>query len=276
MTLELTPLGGSLGAAVAGIDLSGDLGEDSVEAIREAILRHHVLVFRGQDLTPPRQVVFTSRFGTVEPHPLRSRPGTRNHPEVMVLENGPGRKGARNDSWHSDLTFMEEPPSYSVLHALEVPQGRGDTMFCNMARAWDLLSAGMRRMLAPLNALHSARSLQQRNAEPGTDALPIPDIPPPVAHPVMRTHPESGRKVLFVNPSFTLSFEDMTEEEGRPLLETLYAAATDHHNIYRHHWNAGDVVMWDNRAVLHYAVHDYDDTTPRLMHRTTAAGDRPV
>ena len=275
-SMAARPLCGALGAEISGVDLSLDEAGGALEDIRKAFLDHHVLLFRNQDLTPARQVAFTSCFGVVEPHPLRSRRGAEGHPEVLVLENRPGKFGARNDIWHSDLSFCEQPASVSLLHALTVEPGRGDTMFCNMVRAWERLSSGMRKMLAPAFAMHGAENLVQRNSRQGTDALPIADCPPPVRHPVMRTHPESGRKALFVNPRFTSCFEGMTPEESAPLLNWLYDAATQHHNVYRHRWRRGDVLMWDNRAVMHYAVVDYDDTVPRLMHRTTASGDRPV
>ncbi len=274
--LEVVPLTGALGARVTGLDLSTDLDEAAMAAISDVFLEHHVLVFSGQSLSPERQVAFTSRFGAVEPHPLGSRRGVEGFPEVLVIQNRPGKPGARNDGWHSDITCSERPPALSVLQALKVPGNRGDTMFCNMVRAYETLSEGMRAMLLRMSAMHSAEDLVRRNNEPGTDALPIPECQPPVAHPVVRTHPKSGRKALFVNPGFTISFEDTTREESAGLLAWLYDWSTQHHNIYRHRWQAGDVLMWDNRAVMHYAVHDYDETMPRLMHRTTAAGDRPV
>lgn len=277
MAIEVRPLSGALGAEVAGVDLAAGPGANVMAAIRAAFLDHHVLLFRGQSMSPEQQVRFTSHFGAVEPHPLRSRKGVEGFPEVLVIENRPGKPGARNDEWHSDITCAETPPALSVLQALEVPGGgRGDTMFCNMVKAWESLSEGMRALLGRMRGLHSAESLAARNNQPGTDALPIPEIPPPVSHPVVRTHPESGRKALFVNRSFTIGFDGMSREESAPLLAFLENHATRPENVYRHRWSRGDVLMWDNRAVMHYAVHDYDDTMPRLMHRTTAAGDRPV
>ena len=274
--VTITPLGAALGARVSGVDLSRDLDDETFETVHWAFLEHLVLVFPGQSLTPERQVAFTRRFGAVEPHPLRSRPGVKGFPEVMILENAPGRPNARGDEWHSDITCAERPPALSLLYALAVPEGRGDTMFCNMYRAYETLSDGMKRMLDGLSAVHTAEKLAERNNQPGTDANPIPDVPPPVVHPVVRTHPETRRKALFVNVSFSDSFVDMTRDESAPLLSYLYAHAPKPENVYRHRWTVGDVLMWDNRCAMHYAVADYDDTSPRLMHRTTAAGDRPV
>lgn len=274
--IEVKPVGAALGARVTGVDLAGDLDERTLAAIRTAFLEHLVLVFPDQDLTPEGQLKFTRRFGPVEPHPLRSRRGVEGFPEVLVLENRPGRPDARNDRWHSDITFEERPPALSVLHAREVPDGRGDTQFCNMYAAYSGLSEGLRSLLDGLSALHDAEILVARNSQGGTDAQPIREVPPPVRHPVVRTHPESGRRALFVNPYFTTAFDDMTRAESAPLLALLYDRATRPENLYRHRWAAGDLLMWDNRCTMHYAVHDYDETTPRLMHRTTAAGDRPV
>lgn len=274
--IEVTLLGAALGARIDGVDLSTALDDATLAAVRAAFLDHLVLVFPGQHLSPERQVAFTGRFGAVEPHPMRSRPGVEGFPEVMILENRPGRPGARTDDWHSDITCAERPPALSVLHAIEVPEGRGDTMFCNMYAAYQDLSETLRRTLDGMAALHSGQSLADRNNQPGTDALPIADVPPPVSHPVVRCHPESGRRALFVNPGFTIAFAGMTCDESEGLLRYLYARATRPENVYRHRWSPGDVVMWDNRCAMHSAVHDYDETMPRLMHRTTAAGDSPV
>jgi taurine dioxygenase len=273
--MDVRRLGAALGAEVRGVDLSRPLDAATVEAIRAAFLEHIVLIIRDQSVPPAAQIAFTQHFGDVEPHPLGSRPGLPDHPELMVLENRPGKPGARNDFWHSDISHAERPPAMSLLHALEVPEGRGDTMFCNMYSAYEQLSPGMRELLDDLQALHSGEATARRNAEAATDALTIPDVPPPVAQPVVRTHPETGRKALYVNPFFTLRFTDMSDEESAPILEYLCEHATRPENIYRHRWRKGDVLMWDNRCAMHYAVKDYDDTTPRHMHRTTAAGDEP-
>ena len=148
-------------------------------------------------------------------------------------------------------------------------------MFCNMYAAHEQLSSGMQQLLGNLQALHSGEATAKRNREAATDALPIAEVPPPIAHPVVRTHPETGRKALYVNPFFTQRFTDMDESESAPILHYIYELATRPENVYRHRWASGDVLMWDNRCAMHYAIKDYDEHTPRLMHRTTAAGDRP-
>ena len=273
--LTVRPLGRTLGAEVAGVGL-GRLSSEEFAQIRRAFLDHLVLVFRGQRVTPLQQVAFTARFGRVEPHPLSSRPGHKDHPAVLVLENRPGKPGARNDFWHSDITFAEKPPMCSVLHALEVTPGRGDTLFCNMYAAYENLPAQIKSAIGGLRAVHTSLPLAERNKEAGSDALPIREVPPPVEHPVVRIHPETGRKAIFVNPYFTSHIAGVSTERSRELLDALQAEATKSENVYRHRWQRGDVVMWDNRCAMHYGVYDYDDSMPRRMHRTTAAGDRPA
>jgi len=275
--MEIHTLGGALGAEIRGVDLAR-LDAATGAAIRDAYHENLVLVFPDQDLPPAGQVAFTELFGPVAPHPLRTRANVEGFPAVLILENRKGRPGARNDYWHSDISHAEQPPSASVLHALAVPEGRGDTMFCNMYRAFEALSPALRDVLRGLRALHSGMATYRRSVAAQSDARPIDlaEIKPPRAHPVVRTLPETGRPALFVNPHFTTGFAGMTEDESRPLLELLYAVATRPENVYRHHWRAGDVVMWDNRCTMHYAVADYAEDMPRLLHRTTAGGETPV
>ena len=274
--LTVKPLSGTLGAEVTDIDLAGSLNDPLVAAIKQAFHSHLVLVFPEQQLTPADQLAFTRLFGPVEPHPLASRRGVDGLPEVLVFENKKGTPGARNDFWHSDISFAEKPPACSVLYARTITEGCGDTMFCNMYHAYDELSEGMRRMLDGLTAMHTSAPLAQRNRAGVSDGRPIADIPPPAEHPAVRTHPETGRKALYVNPYFTSHFAAMTEDESRPLLEFLCQHSTRPENVFRHRWREGDLLLWDNRCAMHYAVYDYDDTKPRLMNRTTAAGDRPT
>ena len=272
----IEPLSGTLGAQIQGVDLAQALDEATKTLITNAFYEHVVLLFRGQSLSPAAQVTFTEHFGAVEEHPLRTRRNAPGFPGVLILENQPGRPGAKNDYWHSDISHAERPPAVSLLHALQVPENRGDTMFCSMYAAYEALSEGLRETLGGLEALHSGEITAMRfHTQKGTDALPIKSVPPPRSHPVVRRHPHSGRKALYVNPHFTLRFTEMSVEESAPLLTYLHEVATRPEHIYRHHWEPGDVLMWDNRCAMHYAIHDYDDSTPRLMHRTTAAGEIP-
>ncbi len=270
--IGIRPASGALGAEISGVDLSRPLDDDDFAEIKQAFHDHLVIFFRDQTIEPADQVAFTERFGPIEPHPLGSRRGLDDHPAVMVLENRPGKLAARNDFWHSDISFAERPPALSMLYSIEAPEGRADTIFCNMYAAYEELSERLRTILDGLDAVHDAEQLV--NEVPSR--VQAREVPPGVAHPVVRTHPESDRRALFVNPYFTSHFVDMTREESQPLLAYLYARATRHENIYRHSWRVGDVLMWDNRCAMHYAVRDYDDSHNRYLHRTTAAGDRPV
>ena len=274
--IQVRPLGAALGAEIDGADLAAAATDDGLFAeIHRAFLDHQVLVFPNQQITPTEQVAFTERFGEVVGHPLKSRRHLDEAPAVHALENFPGHRGGRNDWWHSDISFGEVPPMGSVLYGLEVPEGYGDTMFCNMYAAWEQLSSGMRAMLGDRRAVHSAATLAARNAGGENNEQGVSHLPPPVEHPVARTHPETGRKALYVNEYFTKHFSDMTEAESQPLLEFLHTRATRPENIYRHRWHHHDVVMWDNRCTMHYGVLDYSETQRRMMHRTTAQGDRP-
>ena len=273
-------LSGAMGAEITGIDLAADIDRRTFDAVRDHFLEHIVLVFRNQNLPPERQVAFTARFGEVEAHPERSSPKVDGFPQVGILENRPDRPGGGAAVWHSDISCAERPPALSVFSAQVVPEGRGDTMFCNMVRAYEDLSKGMQAMLGGLRARHSWESIisgarARRERDSTLAAQPFPEFPARASHPVVRTHPDTGRKALFINPSFTVCFEDMTDEESTPLLTWLYDRATRPENIYRHPWREGDVIMWDNRASMHYGVYDYDPFMPRRMYRTTAAGDRP-
>ena len=275
--MTITPLSPALGAEIGDVDLSGPLGDAGFREIRQAFLDHLVLVFRNQDVSPRTQVAFAERFGEVEPHPLRSRRGHEDHPGVFVLENRPGKPSARNDFWHSDISFSERPPQLSMLHAVVALEGKGDTLFANMYAAYESLPNPLQRRLLTMRAEHNAARLARRNERsPATDGRPIRSIPPPVDHPVVRTHPETGRRALYVNPYFTSRLIGIDQRKSIPLLASLNEQATRPENLYRHGWRPGDFVIWDNRCTMHYAVYDYDDTMPRLMHRTTAAGDRPA
>lgn len=273
--MNIRPLG-ILGARVEDVDLSQPLNDADAKAIVRAFHEHHLLVMSGQDLGPADQVRFTELLGEAVPHPLSTRRTLDDWPQVLILENRPGRRGAPNDYWHSDISHSPRPPLATVLHARTVPEGRGDTQFCDMCAAWDTLSDGLRETIRPLRAVHSGAATVARAAAEKTDALPIAEVPEPSLHPVVRHIPETGRDAVFVNPHFTVSFEDMTEAESAPLLGVLVEHATRPENLYRHRWTAGDLLVWDNRAVMHYAVRDYSEDMPRLMHRTTAAGDVPM
>ena len=245
-------LSGVTGARVTGVNLA-DLDDRTFALIRAALVEHGVVHVPDQDLTPEAQKAFGERFGPLHTHP--AAPGVTGFPEILLLENR-GKERTITEVWHSDVTCEERPPAISILCARVLPEFGGDTMWANQYVAHERLSDGMRRMLDGLRAVHAAFGLE-------------------AVHPVVRTHPETGRRALFVNAGFTRRFEDMTEDESRPLLRYLVDHATQPDMVYRHHWAPGDVVMWDNRCVMHFAVHDYGDQ-PRVMHRVAVLGDRPV
>lgn len=273
--LSISPASGALGAVIEGLDIS-KLNSAQVAAIRPLLDEYSVLVFPDQELTPEEQIAFTAHFGPVEQHPLYRSAILDGYPEILVLEHKNHEwVNGRNDVWHSDVTFSEEPPLGSVLYCRAITEGLGDTLFCSMRRAYDALSPGMQQMLRQLSAEHSSARMVVRNNSESYN-VPIDEVPPPVNHPVVRTNRATGKQNLFVNPIYTIRFAGMTEKESDPLLNYLYEQATRPDNIYRHRWKVNDVVMFDNRCAMHYVVLDYGPEMHRLMHRTTAAGERPV
>ena len=273
--LSISPASGALGAVIEGLDIS-KLNSAQVAAIRPLLDEYSVLVFPDQELTPEEQIAFTAHFGPVEQHPLYRSAILDGYPEILVLEHKNHEwVNGRNDVWHSDVTFSEEPPLGSVLYCRAITEGLGDTLFCSMRRAYDALSPGMQQMLRQLSAEHSSARMVVRNNSESYN-VPIDEVPPPVNHPVVRTNRATGKQNLFVNPIYTIRFAGMTEKESNPLLNYLYEQATRPDNIYRHRWKVNDVVMFDNRCAMHYVVLDYGPEMHRLMHRTTAAGERPV
>ncbi len=274
--IEVTKLTPHIGATVTGVDLSKPLDDATFKALHTALLENLVLHIPGQDLPPGDHIAFTERFGAVEPHPLGARKGHPEFENLLVLENNPDRRGARNDFWHSDISCAPTPPALTVLHAITVPEGKGDTLICNMYRAFEELPDDIKAKVDGLTAEHSGDAIRRRNEADNTDGTKNIDVPPAEIHPVVRRHPDTGRRALFTNRFFTTKFTGMTEEESEPLLELIEELATRPDNIYRHRWQPGDVLLWDNRCTMHYAVYDYDPSEPRRMHRTTSAGERPA
>ena len=281
-SIEIAPIAGALGAEVHGIDLAEALDDAGFEQVQRAFLEHGVLFFRQQHLTPEQHKRFASRFGTLNIHPyVASLPG---HPEVLEFVKEPHETGYNvGGNWHSDTTFLDTPALGSVLYAHEVPPHGGDTIFASSYLAYETLSPGMRRMLGGLRAVHSGEGSYgkggkfDRNRGKGQTAMSI-DIArtemSEASHPVVRVHPQTERKLLFVNPHFTRRFEDMTADESRPLLEFLYAHQQRPEFTCRFRWRKHSVAFWDNRCTQHLAVNDYHGFR-RRMHRVTIDGDRP-
>lgn len=281
-SITVRPVAGSLGAEVSGVDLAAPLSNTAAAEIRRAFVENLVLFFRDQRLTPEQHLTFSRLFGRLCRMPYIKH--MDDHPDIIAVlkEADEAKISTFGNAWHSDFSFLEEPPLGSILYAREVPSHGGDTLFANMYEAYEALSSGMKRMLGGLRAMHSGRpygrggvpkdlktsrsiQIERDNAEAERE----------VAHPVVRLHPESGRKALFVNAIYTTRFEDMSEGESRPLLDFLFAHVQRPEFACRFRWAEGSLAVWDNRCTLHYAVNDYDGSR-RLMHRTTVAGERPL
>lgn len=273
--LDIRPIAGALGVEIGGVDLSGPLDGATVGGIRQALLDHMVVFFREQDLSPGQLVAFGRQFGTLSQYPFVS--GLPNHPEVIEVLKKENETVNFGGVWHSDTVYLEQPPMGSMLFALEVPPARGDTMFANMFMAYETLSDGMKRMLTNLRAVNSSakadvsRTREDRIAgSPGQGARQTFES----THPVVRTHPESGRKGLYVNIAHTARFEGMTEEESAPLLNFLFQHQVKHEFTCRFRWEKGSLAFWDNRSTQHYPINDYHGFR-RRMHRITLSGDTP-
>jgi alpha-ketoglutarate-dependent taurine dioxygenase len=280
-SISVRPISGALGAVVEGINLSKDLDNATASDLHKALLDHCVIFFRNQHLTPEQHLRLGRRFGTLNVHEfVEAMP---NHPEILVVAKKENDKRNFGGGWHSDVTYLDEPALGSILYALEVPAYGGDTMFANQYLAYETLSAGMKRLLDGLAAIHSARHIYGVGADndyarmDGLGAMKIlrsEAAHRETEHPVVRTHPETGRKCLYVNRNFTIRFKDMTVEESRPLLQFLFEHAVRPEYTCRFRWEAGSIAFWDNRCVQHYALNDYDGYR-RVMHRVTINGDRP-
>jgi len=277
-SFEIHPLAGALGAEVAGVDLGGSLTDALVAKIRDALVEHQVIFFRDQRLDLEGLEALGRRFGPLQIHPFH--PAVAGHPEVLLLEAGQQRPAvADTDAWHSDLTGLAAPPLGSILYAVDVPDVGGDTIFASGYAAHDALSRPMQRMLAELHAVHD----MMRVFGPGLLAQPdgaarwaqARQAYPPVRHPIVRTHPASGRKALFVNPIFTESIDGLPGRESAALLAFLYEHTRLPEFQCRFRWRAGSVAFWDNRCTQHYPVADYWPQR-RRMHRVAIEGDRPV
>jgi taurine dioxygenase len=282
-TIEITPFEGSpLGAEVTGLDLSQPLADEDFKRIHRAHLDHHVVVFRDQRITPDQQISFSRRFGPLQIHVLRQFQLT-GHPEILivsnVLEDGkPIGLGDAGHFWHSDLSYKETPSLGSLLHAQELPAEGGDTLFANMHLAWDTLPQALRDAVKGRSAEHTYLAkyaeLQKRSPwRPNLSAEQIAEVKA-VVHPIIRTHPETGRKALFVSEHFTTHVIGLPEDESRDLLQALFEHSVRDEHIYRHVWREHDLVFWDNRSLMHLAA-GTPDHLRRKMYRTTIEGDTP-
>ena len=278
--MEIRPLCGALGAEVDGISLAG-LDDAGWRAVHDAFLEHHVLVFRDQPLSRDELLGFAQRLGAPEVHPIVE--GTEAHPEVIRVHKPAGASASFGVGWHSDNSFFETPSLGTVLHGVTVPPQGGDTLFANLERAYDTLSEPIQRLLEPLDAVHCAMRAYDP-ALTGTDKYegkgPLryrwsESIREEVRHPVIRVHPETGRRSIYVNPMFTERIDGLRPAESDALLQFLYAHCATPDWSCRVRWAPETITMWDNRCLWHYAMDDYQEHE-RLMFRVTIAGDRPA
>ena len=274
-SIEVHPIAGNIGAEISGVDLSGDLDEATVAAIRKAWLEHCVVFFRDQDLPPARFLAFARRFGNVIEYPFVK--GIEGFPEIIPVMKLEHERTNFGGIWHSDTSYLEAPPMGTMLVAREVPPKGGDTMFASAYLAYETLSEGMKRLLDGLVAINtSAKADVSRTREDRVKQSLRPDAKKEYVgeHPVVRTHPETGRKALYVNVGHTLRFKDMSEEESAPILAYLFQHQIRPEFTCRFTWRVGSLAFWDNRCALHNPVNDYHGYR-RVMHRITLAGDRP-
>lgn len=273
--LEIAPIAGALGAEITGVDVSRDLDDAVIAAIRQALLDYGVIFFRDQALDAERHKAFTRRFGALFVHP--NYKGLTADPFVIDIKREPGDQKIVGEDWHTDTTMVAEPPMGAILYAVEVPPYGGDTIWANQYLAYDALSPGLQRTLEGMRAIHTDRLVAGpqagKNAYRSTKVREDADWRETISvHPVVRTHPETGRKLLFVNRSYTVGFEGWTEAESRPLLEYLLEHGHRPEFTCRFRWANGSIAFWDNRCTKHLAIHDAGPFR-RIMRRTQICGD---
>lgn len=282
-TFTITPVPGACGAEVDGIDLRAQLDDQIIADIRQAFVEHHVLFFRDQHLDPNAQVRFGERFGELEDYPFVAP--IPEHPKVIPVIKEADETSNFGGGWHTDLIYKQVPPSGTMLYALETPSRGGDTLFADGIKAFEALSPTMQKLLASLhveyNVRHIVRGLDDRNnnaSSAGNRSMPattndevLNEFP---VHPLVRTHPESGRKGIYFSRAHTVRFDGMTVQESAPLMDWIQAHMTQPVFTTRFHWTAGSMAFWDNRCLNHCALNDYHGER-RHMHRLTIAGDVP-
>lgn len=269
--ITVQKVAGALGAEIGGVDLSVAQDDATIAAIRQALVEHQVIFFRDQTLTPEQQLAFGRRFGPLNIHPYVA--GMADYPEVMEIIKEPTDRINFGGGWHSDMSFLETPAIGSILYAVELPDWGGDTLFASQAAAFDALSPGLQATLEGLNAIHSAEreyaptgpSAQKRESMKISDAEGMAGR---FSHPMVKVHPETGRKALYVNPAFTMNIDGWSRRDSRPLLDYLFEHSRKEAFTCRLRWRPGTVAFWDNRSVWHYALNDYPGQR-RHMRRVT-------
>jgi taurine dioxygenase len=289
--IAIKPISGALGAEIEGADLSKPLDNEVFSQVHQALLDHLVVFFRDQEITPAQHVAFARGFGEIDLNPF-VRPleleVLPDHPEVLNIVKEPAETLNFGGVWHHDVSYREKPNFGSVLVARESPRHGGDTMWANQYLAYETLSDGLKRMIEGMRAVHSSIRGYDADRMASLYSLKKEELPEAsirrsvekaekaeAVHPVVRTHPETRRKCLFVNRSYTMRFEGWTDEESKTLLDVLYAHSVRPEFTCRFRWREGSVALWDNRAAMHYALNDYRGQR-RVMHRVAIHGDRPI
>lgn len=275
MEIKLRPLSYALGAEVCGIDVGKPMSESVFGNIHRAFLDHGILLFRDQHISREQHIDFSRRFGELDRHEALPRDRHPQYPELLMVTNEPKADGKPGDGkytghlWHSDMSFTPQPSLGSLLRSISIPPVGGDTMFANMTKAYEGLSDGMKKLIADVDGIHvGKRKIVDLSPERAAESA---RLNPPIAQPVVRVHPETGRKALYIGEKVEC-FVGMTPEESRPIIDFLIRHATQPKYTYRHQWRANDIVIWDNRCTMHAALGDYEDSEPRHMERTTVLG----
>jgi len=278
MALKLRKLSYPLGVEICDVDVAKPMSEQSFGEIYRAFLDNGILLFRNQDITREQHIEFSRRFGELDRHDALPRDRHPDYPELLLVTNEPKPDGSPSDSrytgrqWHSDMSFTQVPSLGSLLKSWIVPEVGGDTVFANMYMAYETLSDGMKAMIADLHGIQLAGTRKINSEQSGVPrAEEQKRLNPPIAQPVVRVHPETGRKTLYLGEKVK-RFDGFTEAESKPLIDYLNKHATRFEFIYRHQWRTNDIVAWDNRCTMHLALGDFDETQRRHMERTTVLG----
>lgn len=277
--LDVRPTSGHIGAEIHGVDLSQPLDDEAVAGIRAALLRWKVVFFRDQRISQAQQIAFGQRFGEVTPaHPTLPA-AFPEHPEILLLDSEQSQAlgGTEIASlWHTDVTFVPNPPMGAILHGVVIPPYGGDTQWLNLAVAYDRLSTPIKDMIDGLHAVHCNRINVKRGELTGEYEKRFRSQDLRAVHPVVRVHPETGEKILFVNPNFTDHIVELSRQESRHLLAMLFEHMSDHEFTTRFHWEPGSIAFWDNRATAHVVPTDIPPGVRRSVQRITLAGDLPI
>lgn len=271
---DVEPIGPTIGAKIRGLDLSKIIDKETLELLENAVVEHKIIYIRDQTINTAQQVAFGKMFGDLEVHPFRPEGAI---PEIMVLDNHKDNPVLSTDVWHSDTTFRECPTKYSILRCLKIPETGGDTLWADMCAAYDGLSDAIKNMIDKLFAVHdfkNFRALYSNSENDREKIFKMEKLYPNPTHPIVRTHPVTGRKAIYVNSQFTLGIVGMKDKESSALLELLYQQAQIPEYQFRLRWKPGTLAIWDNRSTQHYAANDYFPKR-RHMERVAVIGDKP-